>query len=549
MNYSKPILFICAIALFNLAIAQTEPTRSQKLRGSITPERKWWDLVHYDLAMQIFPEEKSIKGTNTISFRSLSPGQRMQIDLQEPLKITWVKMEEQELRFTREGNVYYISLPKQIQAGANAKITIAYQGKPLVSKNPPWSGGISWQKDKNGDHFIATACQGIGASVWWPCKDHGYDEPDNGMDIVATVPDQLTAVANGRLIKSTSDLAQKTKTFHWKVTHPINNYCVNLNVGNYVNFSETITGEGGKLDLDYWVLKHDQKLAARQFAEAPRTIRAFEYWFGKYPFYEDSYKLVQVPYLGMEHQSSVTYGNGFENGYRGTDLSGTGVGLKFDFIIVHESGHEWFGNNISMRDVADMWIHESFTNYSENLFVEYFFTRKEAEDYVIGCRKRVKNDKPIIGQYGINQSGSGDMYYKGGNMLHTIRHVIDNDIRWREILRGLNRKFRHQTVNTQQVEAYISKQAKIDLSSIFDQYLRTTQIPVLEYSISGKQVTYHYRDVIDDFSMPIKVKINDRLIRLNPTTAPQTFSDTQDITIFDIDRNFFIRPVENQTAK
>ncbi|MDB4793962.1 M1 family metallopeptidase [Pirellulaceae bacterium] len=549
MNYSKPILFICAIALFNLAIAQTEPTRSQKLRGSITPERKWWDLVHYDLAMQIFPEEKSIKGTNTISFRSLSPGQRMQIDLQEPLKITWVKMEEQELRFTREGNVYYISLPKQIQAGANAKITIAYQGKPLVSKNPPWSGGISWQKDKNGDHFIATACQGIGASVWWPCKDHGYDEPDNGMDIVATVPDQLTAVANGRLIKSASDLAQKTKTFHWKVTHPINNYCVNLNVGNYVNFSETITGEGGKLDLDYWVLKHDQKLAARQFAEAPRTIRAFEYWFGKYPFYEDSYKLVQVPYLGMEHQSSVTYGNGFENGYRGTDLSGTGVGLKFDFIIVHESGHEWFGNNISMRDVADMWIHESFTNYSENLFVEYFFTRKEAEDYVIGCRKRVKNDKPIIGQYGINQSGSGDMYYKGGNMLHTIRHVIDNDIRWREILRGLNRKFRHQTVNTQQVEAYISKQAKIDLSSIFDQYLRTTQIPVLEYSISGKQVTYHYRDVIDDFSMPIKVKINDRLIRLNPTTSPQTFSDTQDITIFDIDRNFFIRPVENQTAK
>lgn len=549
MSYSKPILFICAIALFNLAIAQTEPTRSQKLRGSITPERKWWDLVHYDLAMQIFPEEKSIKGTNTVSFRSLSPGQRMQIDLQEPLKITWVKMEEQELRFTREGNVYYISLPKQIQAGANAKITIAYQGKPLVSKNPPWSGGISWQKDKNGDHFIATACQGIGASVWWPCKDHGYDEPDNGMDIVATVPDQLTAVANGRLIKSTSDLAQKTKTFHWKVTHPINNYCVNLNVGNYVNFSESITGEGGKLDLDYWVLKHDQKLAARQFAEAPRTIRAFEYWFGKYPFYEDSYKLVQVPYLGMEHQSSVTYGNGFENGYRGTDLSGTGVGLKFDFIIVHESGHEWFGNNISMRDVADMWIHESFTNYSENLFVEYFFTRKEAEDYVIGCRKRVKNDKPIIGQYGINQSGSGDMYYKGGNMLHTIRHVIDNDIRWREILRGLNRKFRHQTVNTQQVEAYISKQAKIDLSSIFDQYLRTTQIPVLEYSISGKQVTYHYRDVIDDFSMPIKVKINDRLIRLNPTTAPQTFSDTQDITIFDIDRNFFIRPVENQTAK
>jgi len=532
--------FLSSTNSFGQNDTEKQLRRQATLRGSITPERAWWDLKHYHLSVSLDPKSKSLNGSNVVDFTAIKAGDKLQIDLQEPLEITKVSHENRELEFKREGNVYWITFANEIPKGANHQLLIEYGGTPVESKNPPWSGGVSWKKDDKGNDFIATACQGIGASIWWPCKDHGYDEPDDGMKISVTVPENLTAVSNGRLEKTESNADAKTKTFHWVVTQPINNYCVNLNIGNYVNFSEKIQGEAGELDLDYWVLKHDREKAAKQFVEAPRVIKAFEYWFGKYPFYEDSYKLVQVPYLGMEHQSSVTYGNGFKNGYRGRDLSGTGVGMKFDFIIVHESGHEWFGNNISMKDAADMWIHESFTNYSENLFVEYFFTQKEAEDYVIGCRKNVRNDTPIIGTYNQNKSGSGDMYYKGGNMLHTIRHIIDNDIKWRSILRGLNSTFYHKTVTTQQIEDYISQQSGIDLSKVFEQYLRTTNIPKLVFSTDGKKVTYKFENVVDGFSMPIKVFVNGELTLLTATDSNKTFVAGNDVKSFDVDRNFYI---------
>lgn len=517
-----------------------EFTDQERLRGAVTPERSWWDLKHYQLAIEVFPETRTLKGSNIIKFSVLSSGQRMQIDLQEPLVITKVLHGENELKIERDGNVYWIEFEEPLRRGANDQIEIFYEGAPVESKSPPWSGGFSWQKDEHKNHFIATSCQGIGASIWWPNKDHGYDEPDDGMQISITVPEDLTAVSNGRLEKTDHNEAAKTKTYHWVVTQPINNYGVNVNIGNYVNFSEKYKGEFGELDLDYWVLEHQRETAETHFKEAPRTIEAFEHWFGKYPFYEDSYKLVVVPYLGMEHQSSVTYGNGFKNGYRGTDLSATGVGMKFDFIIVHESGHEWFGNNISMRDVADMWIHESFTNYSENLFVEYHFSRQEAEDYVIGCRKRIKNDSPIIGTYDVNKSGSGDMYYKGGNMLHTMRHVVNDDDKWRSILRGLNKTFWHQTVTTEQVESYINEQSGIDFNKFFDQYLRTTDIPVLKYKFDGTTLAYHFDNVVDGFSIPIRVTINGKELRLTPTEEPQTLTWDSEIESFELDRNFYI---------
>ncbi len=537
---------LCAYHLPPISAQEVDSTRQQMLRGSITPEREWWDLQQYKLAVEVFPESKSLQGSNEISFKALRPGSTLQIDLQTPLEITEVSQGDVALDYQREGNVYWIQLAEELGAGDESQISISYAGHPLESRNPPWSGGLSWNKDKSGDDFISTSCQGIGASIWWPCKDHGYDEPDLGMDISITVPEKLTAVANGRLMDAKADNEAKTKTFHWRVTHPINNYCVNMNIGNYVNFSEKFSGEGGELDLDYWVLQNDREAAAQQFLQVPQTIEAFEYWFGKYPFYADSYKLVQVPYLGMEHQSSVTYGNGFKNGYRGTDRSGTGVGLKFDFIIVHESAHEWFGNNISMQDVADMWIHESFANYSESLFVEYFFTRKEAEDYVIGCRKRVRNDRPIIGTYDSNQAGSGDMYEKGGNMLHTIRHVIDNDIKWRAILRGLNEEFRHRVVTTAEVEGYMSAHAGIDLSLVFEQYLRTTEIPQLTYSIEGNDVTYRFEKVVEGFTIPLKVYVNQDLVVLRPTAEPQVFTSQVPVEWFNVDRNFFIDVDQNQ---
>ncbi len=520
---------------------KTKFSRQERLRGAITPERAWWDLQHYDLSLQFFPQSKTIKGSNIISFKTRKRGKKMQIDLQPPLKITKVIHRNKDLKFEREGNVYWVHFRRSISKGKRRKIEVFYEGRPVESKNPPWSGGITWAKDDKGNDFIATTCQGIGASIWWPNKDHGYDEPNKGMNISITVPEKLTAVSNGRLKSVKKNENEKTRTFSWQVKNPINNYGVNVNIGNYVNFSEKFNGEGGVLDMDYWVLKQNLEKAKKQFKEAPRTIKAFEYWFGKYPFYEDSFKLVEVPYLGMEHQSSVTYGNGYQNGYRGTDLSATGVGLKFDFIVVHETGHEWFGNNISMIDAADMWIHEGFTNYSENLFVEYHFGKKDAQDYVIGTRKRIQNKSPIIGTYGVNKSGSGDMYYKGGNMLHTIRQVINDDEKWRSILRGLNRDFWHKTVTTQQVENYISEKSGIDFSKVFDQYLRTTKIPELNYIVLGKEIKFHYENVVKGFAMPLRIMINEKEHTIKPNENEQTFSVPDEIVSFEINRNYYVK--------
>jgi aminopeptidase N len=519
---------------------QGNPTKQEVFRGSITPEREWWDVLHYHLSVEFLIETRRLKGSNAITFKTLKPGKKMQIDLQPPLVITRITHGGAELTFERDTNVYWVLFQKELPAGAEEKIEVFYEGVPVVSRNPPWVGGITWGRDDLGEHFIVTTCQGIGASIWWPNKDHGADEPDRGMKISVTVPERLTAVANGRLKKTDHDAAAKKKTFHWEVVNPINNYGVNVNIGNYVNFSEKYKGKGGVLDLDYWVLAHQKDAAMNWFKEVPRTIEAFEHWFGKYPFYEDSFKLVSVSYPGMEHQSSVTYGNWFQNGYLARDPCSCGVGFKFDFIIVHESGHEWFGNNVSMKDAADMWIHEGFTNYSENLFVEYHFGKKDAEDYVIGTRRAIRNDRPVIGTYNSNRPGSGDMYPKGGNMLHTIRHIINDDAKWLSILRGLNVDFWHQTVTTQQVESYITQKAGIDLSKVFDQYLRTTMIPVLKYKLNGKTVSFRYEQVVKGFAMPVRVTINGKEVKLTPAELDQTFEFTEEIKTFEVNRNFYI---------
>ena len=515
-------------------------TRQDRLRGSITRERGWWDLLHYELALQVDPEAKRLEGSNTITFETLSPGDRMQIDLQPPLEITRVAHEGSELPFEREGNVTWIHFPETLAASTVQKVQVFYEGTPVESERPPWSGGFTWDTDEHGQPFIATTCQGIGASIWWPNKDHGYDEPQRGMDMRVTVPQGLVAVSNGRLVEREAHPGSATETFHWRVVNPINNYGVNVNIGNYVSIPGTYQGEAGPLDLEYWVLEHQVEVARQQFLEVPRTLAAFEHWFGPYPFYEDSYKLVVVPYLGMEHQSSVTYGNGFQNGYRGRDLSETGVGLKFDFIVVHETAHEWFGNNVSMVDAADMWIHESFANYSENLFVEYHFSQEEAQDYVIGCRALIRNDSPIIGSYGINRSGSGDMYYKGGNMLHTMRHVLSDDELWRKLLRGINEEFRHRTVTTEEFEDYICRTTGFDFKPFFDQYLRTTDIPVLKYAPSEGALSLWWESVVPGFSVPVEVQINGRAQRVLVSQQRTMFEMDSALESFALDRNFFM---------
>jgi aminopeptidase N len=540
------ISLLLIISIFSSGLAQQSNfSKQDTLRGSITPERVWWDLLHYNLDFKVSPSSKSIEGSNLIRYEVLSKNQLIQIDLQPPMVITSVLENNKELNYNRDGNVYYIQLKKNQQIGAINEITIHFKGAPKISNNPPWDDGFTWEKDNNGTDFIATSCQGGGSSIWWPSKDHMYDEPDQGIELSVTAPKHLISVANGRLIQ-TKENSNKTNTSTWKVVHPINNYGVNINIGDYVHFSEKYKGKKGVLDCDYYVVSYNLEKAKKQFKEVSRTLEAFEYWFGPYPFYEDSYKLVEVPYLGMEHQSSVTYGNGYQNGYKGIDLSGTGWGLKFDFIIVHESGHEWFANNITNIDIADMWIHESFTAYSENLFLDYHFGTEASNAYVTGTRKKIQNDRPIIGNYNVNNSGSSDMYYKGANMLHTLRQIIDNDKKWRSILVGLNKDFYHQTVTTQQIEDYIDRYFKIDLKPFFDQYLRTIKIPTLEYKLENNNLLYRWSNVVDGFSIPVNVFINSNSQRIRPTSRWKKLLSDKSINSFSVDNNFYIE-TENKS--
>ena len=518
--------------------SQTIFTHQDTLRGSITKERAWWDLKYYHLDIKVNPAEKTIVGSNTVRYTVLSQSNRMQIDLQEPMQIYKVTQGGKEQKFVREGNAFFIELAAAQKVGETNEIVISFGGKPKEAIKPPWDGGITWKKDKNGKDFIASSCQGLGASVWWPNKDHMYDEVEN-MLISVNVPGDLTDVSNGRL-QNIDKKKDGTGTFNWYVSNPINNYGVNINIGDYVNFSEKYKGEKGDLDCNYYVLRDNLAVAKKQFKDVPRMLKALENWFGPYPFYEDSYKLVEAPYLGMEHQSSVTYGNGYKNGYLGHDLSGTGWGLKFDFIIIHESGHEWFANNITYKDIADMWIHESFTNYSESLFVEYYYGKEAGAEYVIGCRRNIQNDIPIVGKYDVNNEGSGDMYPKGANMLHTIRQILNDDAKWKSILRGLNSTFYHQTVTTKQIEDYMSTQVGLDLSKIFNQYLRDTRIPVLEYSFKEKTLKYRWTNIVSGFDMPVKVSINGTEVSLKPKSDWTELDSPLKIEKVEVDKNFYV---------
>ncbi|HEY5688885.1 MAG TPA: M1 family metallopeptidase [Yeosuana sp.] len=541
----KKLIFIAIFVLSGSSFLQAQGlledknnfSRQDTLRGTITPERSWWDLTYYHLNIKVEPEIKFISGSNTIQYKVIDTQKDLQIDLQPPLKITKAVQDGEELNIVNDGNAHFIKLNSVQNIGSIKIIEIFYEGNPKEAVRAPWDGGFSWKKDGNGNDFVATSCQGLGASVWWPCKDHMYDEVDS-MLISVNTPKGLMDVSNGRL-RSVEQYGD-TKTFSWFVDNPINNYGVNVNIADYAHFSEVYDGENGNLDMDYYVLKDNLEKAKEHFKDAPKMMKAFEYWFGPYPFYKDGYKLVEVPYLGMEHQSSVTYGNQYMKGYLGRDLSDTGWGLKSDFIIIHESGHEWFANNITYKDIADMWIHEGFTAYSENLFVDYYYGKEASADYVIGTRQNIKNDRPIIGYYNVNKEGSGDMYPKGANMLHTLRQLIENDEKWRQMLRGLNRTFYHQTVTTQQIEDYLSKETGIDLTAFFNQYLRTTEIPTLEYKTENKELKYKWTHIVDQFDMPVKVSINDKEQWIFPTAQWKTLAVDSDKPILKINRNFYV---------
>jgi len=508
-------IHILTLASFFKANAQLltnkeKHTRKDTLRGMLNKHRIWWDVNHYDLKIHPDINKFSIRGSNKISFTVVDkPSGMMQIDLQEPLKMYQVLFDNKPVSYKNDGNVWYLKIPKYLKKDERHEVMTSFQGIPKPALHPPWDGGIIWQKDKLGNPWIGTACQGLGASSWWPCKDHQSDKPDSAT-IHITVPDSLMNVSNGRL-RSVTTNADKTKTWTWHVSNPINSYNLTMNIGKYAQWQDTFHGVKGVLTLDYFVLANNLDKAKKQFEQTRPMLCAFEYWFGAYPFYEDGYKIVQTPYLGMEHQSAIAYGNEFKNGYQGKDLSKTGQGLKWDFILVHESGHEWFGNNITTKDVADMWVHEGFTNYSECLYMNSVFDKPSANEYIIGLRGNVQNDKPVIGPYHVNKEGSGDMYYKASNMLHNIRQLTDNDSIFRAMLMAMNKQYQHSTVTTQIIEGFMSEFLGIPLQKIFDQYLRTTQIPVLEYKLendgSSQKLAYRWSDCVDEFNMKIKIPV------------------------------------------
>ena len=525
-------------------------THQDSLRGTLNENRTWWDVLHYSILVSPDFETKTITGKTDIRFKVLKAGKQMQIDLQQPLELTKAYLKDTKLRYKRDGNVYLIEIPQNLAIGSIETLALAFKGNPVIAKRPPWDGGWIFQKDAQGRPWMSVACQGLGASVWYPCKDHQSDEPDNGAELQITVPDTLVAVGNGRLVNKKS-FKEGTTTWRWEVKNPINNYNIIPYIGKYVNFTDTLMGEKGKLDLSYWVLDYNLEKAKIQFMQAKTMLRAFEYWMGPYPFYEDSYKLVDAPHLGMEHQSAIAYGNKYMNGYLGRDLSGTGWGLKWDFIIVHESGHEWFGNNITSKDLADMWIHEGFTNYSETLFTDFVYGAQAGNEYNFGTRKGIRNDIPIIGPYGVNKEGSGDMYPKSGNMLHSLRHSMNNDEKFRQMLRFLNKKFYHQTVTTDDIQKVVSAYFGSSVNKIFDQYLRTTQIPVFEYSISADKsiLKYRYTNCVDGFNLSLFINSDLGVILLGPesnkwNTIAIKSGDVSFLKLDTVEKNYYLKVKE-----
>lgn len=532
---TKTVMKILFCFLLPFALGAQSFSRQDSLLGSNTPDRSWWNVVRYEITVEPDYASKTIRGMSGIYFTVTGRQRHMQIDLSALLQVDSVVMRGKKLPFKRDGGFFLVHIEQSLFQGEEYGIMVYYSGKPREAVKAPWDGGWVWAKDNKGRPWMSVACQGIGASIWFPCKDYQGDEPENGSVLTMIVAKELEAVSNGRLLESIEKNGKKQVS--WKVTNPINNYNIIPYIGHYVSWKETFQGEKGLLDCQYHVLDYELERAKAQFTQAPEMLKCFEHWFGPYPFYEDGYQLIQSPYLGMEHQSGIAYGNGFQNGYYGKDLSGTGWGLKWDFIIVHESGHEWYGNNITSKDVADMWIHESFTNYSETLFTECYHGKEAANTYVIGLRKNIENDIPIIGQYGVRNEGSGDMYYKGGNLVHLIRQLMDNDERFRQMLREMNLKFHHQTVTSAEIETFMTEFSGLKLDRVFDQYLRSKNIPVLQFRCKKASLSYRWRSSVPGFDMKVRLKDGSWIEPRTQWTKVKTAGKKKP----EVDPNFYIK--------
>jgi aminopeptidase N len=495
----KPFVFIC-IFLLSFSLAAQDFTRRDSLQGSLRLERTAFDVQRYDLNITINPENRTVAGYNDITFNLLEKTSSIQLDLFENMMVDSILHEDIKLTYQRELDAVFIDFPSDIPLNSEQKIRFYYSGNPLVAKRAPWDGGFVWKKDSNGNDFIGVAVQGTGASLWYPVKDHQTDEPDRGTSIKVAVPNGLMNVSNGRFLGK-EELTNGYTRWDWEVKSPINNYNIVINIADYVHIHDELNG----LDLDYYVLRENEEKARKHFEEVKPMMNCFQEKFGDYPFIEDGFKLVETPYLGMEHQSAVAYGNKYLKGYLGNDMTGTGIGMLFDYITIHETGHEWFGNSITSKDIADMWIHESFTTYSESVFVECQFGYEKAMDYINGQKMMVGNRKPIIGQFGVNfKTGNSDMYYKGALVLNTIRHMLDNDEKWWKLIRNYAETYRHQIIETKDVVEFFTKESGMNLAPVFDQYLNYKNLPELEFRTSNKSLEARWNTDVTNFEMPIE---------------------------------------------
>ena len=501
----------CAQVLSN---KQGDYTEADSLRGSLRPERAF-DVQKYHLKLKVEPEKQFISGSNTISFIAEDDLSTIQIDLFENMQVDSILQNDEVLAFERKHNAVFIELEETVKANEKGDIQFYYSGKPIVAKNAPWDGGFVWDKDDNGDPWIGVAVQGTGASLWYPNKDHQSDEPEE-VQLDIAVPNGLMNVSNGQFLGE-KDLGNGFTEWSWKTVNPINNYNVMINIANYEHFSDSY----GDLDLDYYVLPYNLEKAKEQFKEVKPMMDCFYEKFGEYPFVEDGFKLIETPYLGMEHQSAVAYGNEYKMGYLGNDLSGTGIGLKWDYIIIHESGHEWYGNSITAKDIADMWIHEGFTSYTEAVYVECRWGKEEALEYLKGTRRGLGNNATIIGDYGVNSEGSGDMYFKGANLLNTIRSIYDNDELWWKTLKDYTETYKHQIIDTETTENFFNKATEVDLQPIFDQYLRHSDLPKLEFRKKEGKTQARWIAEVEDFKMPVDILVDGMEIRIYPTNEWQ----------------------------
>lgn len=498
------------------SLLSAHPTRDDLLRGGYGPYRANNDLLSYALKLRVDPVAQTLKGSNAIRFRMLANGTRIQLDLAPSLAIDGLTTGGKPLRYTREERAVWVDFPETLQRGQEYTVEFAYSGHPVSTGR---FGCFNFDKDKQGQPWITTACEGAdqGASLWWPNKDQWRDEPQEGMEIEVAVPNGLMDVSNGRF-EGSQDLGDGYTAWRWRVHYPINTYDVALNIGKYQHITAPAHGE---TTLDYYALPDDVEKARVQFQQVPEMLEAYEHYFGEYPFDKDGYKLIEVPYAGMEHQSAVAYGNHFTNGYYGQDWTGVGISPRFDFIIIHESGHEWFGNAVTAADRSDMWIHEGWTTYMETLYVEYRWGRADALRYTNGLKPKVKNERPIIAARGTNEEPPEDQYFKGALMLNTLRSVINDDARWFAEIHDFYQQFKYKTIMTEDVVGWWNRRTGMDLTPIFDEYLRHATIPVLQLRVAsgGGAVEYRWQAEEPGFAMPVEVGDPAHWMRVVPKTG------------------------------